>query len=218
MLDCGWVGGLSEAKKIANMAEAYHLPIAPHDCTGPINYVADVHLDFAVTNVYVQETVRAYIHGWYADLVTWLPAHRERLRLPAGGPRVSGWPSSTRSSPVRTSPSSAPSSDACSSARYGWRLLVGSGSGSLAPGSRGGVLGEAVAGAIRGDAEGADAHTLTAGTWLAGALGLALGVTLLAPWLGLPALLALLRWRCARARSPTPSPCACRRSPAGGRK
>jgi len=73
MLDCGWVGGLSEAKKIAAMAEAHHLPIAPHDCTGPVNYVADVHLDFGVTNVYVQETVRAYIHGWYAELVTALP-------------------------------------------------------------------------------------------------------------------------------------------------
>ena len=47
MLDCGWVGGLSEAKKIATMAEAYHLPVAPHDCTGPVTYVADVHLDFA---------------------------------------------------------------------------------------------------------------------------------------------------------------------------
>src|SRR5579872_1571164 len=34
MLDLSWCGGLSEAKKIATMAEAWHLPVAPHDCTG----------------------------------------------------------------------------------------------------------------------------------------------------------------------------------------
>ncbi|MBV8566740.1 MAG: mandelate racemase/muconate lactonizing enzyme family protein, partial [Methylobacteriaceae bacterium] len=36
MLDLSWCGGLSEARKIASMAEAWHLPIAPHDCTGPV--------------------------------------------------------------------------------------------------------------------------------------------------------------------------------------
>jgi galactonate dehydratase len=36
MLDVAWCGGLSEARKIAAMAEAWHLPVAPHDCTGPV--------------------------------------------------------------------------------------------------------------------------------------------------------------------------------------
>ena len=36
MLDLSWCGGLSEARKIASMAEAWHLPVAPHDCTGPV--------------------------------------------------------------------------------------------------------------------------------------------------------------------------------------
>ena len=40
MLDIAWCGGISEAKKIATMAEAYQLPIAPHDCTGPIVLIA----------------------------------------------------------------------------------------------------------------------------------------------------------------------------------
>ncbi len=44
MLDIAWCGGISEAKKIATMAEAYHLPIAPHDCTGPVVLTASVHL------------------------------------------------------------------------------------------------------------------------------------------------------------------------------
>lgn len=73
MFDIGWTGGLSEARKIAAMAEAYQVPVAPHDCAGPVSYVAAVHLDFAVTNCYIQETVRAFNHGWYARLVTTLP-------------------------------------------------------------------------------------------------------------------------------------------------
>jgi L-alanine-DL-glutamate epimerase-like enolase superfamily enzyme len=73
MLDIGWVGGLSEARKIASMAEAYHLPIAPHDCVGPITLVASIHLDYAVPNVYIQEVVRAYLHDIYPRWVTNVP-------------------------------------------------------------------------------------------------------------------------------------------------
>jgi L-alanine-DL-glutamate epimerase-like enolase superfamily enzyme len=73
MFDIGWVGGLSEARKIATMAEAYHLPIAPHDCVGPITLMASVHLDYAVPNVFIQEVVRAYLQGVYPNLVTNLP-------------------------------------------------------------------------------------------------------------------------------------------------
>ena len=44
MLDISWCGGISEAKKIATMAEAYQLPVAPHDCTGPVVLIASTHL------------------------------------------------------------------------------------------------------------------------------------------------------------------------------
>src|SRR5262249_48512711 len=44
MLDLGWCGGISEGKAIAGMAEAFGLPIAPHDCTGPVVWAAGVHL------------------------------------------------------------------------------------------------------------------------------------------------------------------------------
>ena len=86
MFDVGWVGGLTEAKKIAAMAEAYSLPVAPHDCTGPVNFAASVHLDFAITNCYVQEIVRAYIHGWYADVVEGLPRIENGYVYPPEGP------------------------------------------------------------------------------------------------------------------------------------
>jgi len=73
MLDLGWVGGLSEARKIAALAKAFHKPVAPHDCTGPVVLAASLHLAMSTTNVVLQEVVRAYLGGWYRDLVTQLP-------------------------------------------------------------------------------------------------------------------------------------------------
>lgn len=74
MLDLSWCGGLSEAKKIATMAEAWHLPVAPHDCTGPVVLAASTHLSLNAPNALVQESVRAYYRTWYRDLVTAVPA------------------------------------------------------------------------------------------------------------------------------------------------
>jgi L-alanine-DL-glutamate epimerase-like enolase superfamily enzyme len=77
MLDLSWCGGLSEAKKIATMAEAYQRPIAPHDCTGPVVLVASVHLALNAPNALMQEVVRAYLSSWYRDLVTHLPTIKD---------------------------------------------------------------------------------------------------------------------------------------------
>lgn len=73
IVDLSWCGGLSEAKKIASMAEAYQLPIAPHDCTGPVVLAASIHLSLNAPNAMIQEMVRAYYTGWYRDIVTELP-------------------------------------------------------------------------------------------------------------------------------------------------
>ncbi|NKB35634.1 MAG: mandelate racemase/muconate lactonizing enzyme family protein [Gammaproteobacteria bacterium] len=73
MPDLGWVGGVSEAKKIASMAEAFGVPVAPHDCTGPVVWAASVHLSLNAVNAVFQESVRALYTGWYTDVVTNLP-------------------------------------------------------------------------------------------------------------------------------------------------
>lgn len=73
MLDIAWCGGLSEARKIAAMAEAWHLPVAPHDCTGPVVLCASTHLSLNAPNALIQESVRAYYRTWYRDLVTAVP-------------------------------------------------------------------------------------------------------------------------------------------------
>jgi L-alanine-DL-glutamate epimerase-like enolase superfamily enzyme len=73
MMDLSWCGGLSEAKKIAILAETWQKPIAPHDCTGPVVLMASLHLGFASPNAIFQEVVRAFLAGFYRDLVTELP-------------------------------------------------------------------------------------------------------------------------------------------------
>jgi seryl-tRNA(Sec) selenium transferase len=65
MLDVAWCGGLSEARKIAAMAEAWHLPVAPHDCTGPVVLCASTHLSLNAPNALIQESVRAGV-----DIIT----------------------------------------------------------------------------------------------------------------------------------------------------
>jgi galactonate dehydratase len=86
MLDLSWVGGLSEARKIATMAEAHQLPVAPHDCTGPIVYVASCHLSLNAPNALIQESVRAFYTGWYTELVTELPRIENGFIHPMSGP------------------------------------------------------------------------------------------------------------------------------------
>lgn len=73
MLDLSWCGGLTEARKIAAMADAWQLPVAPHDCTGPVVWTASTHLSLHAPNALVQESVRAFYSGWYRELVTELP-------------------------------------------------------------------------------------------------------------------------------------------------
>ena len=85
MLDLSWVGGISEARKIAAMAEAFQLPVAPHDCTGPVVYAASCHLSLNATNALVQESVRAFYTGWYRELVTELPRVENGFILPMAG-------------------------------------------------------------------------------------------------------------------------------------
>jgi len=86
ILDLSWTGGLSEAKKIAGMAEAYQLPVAPHDCTGPVVLAASVHLSLNAPNAMIQEMVRAYYHGWYRDVVTELPRIEKGYAYPSDKP------------------------------------------------------------------------------------------------------------------------------------
>jgi L-alanine-DL-glutamate epimerase-like enolase superfamily enzyme len=86
MPDVIWTGGLTEAAKIAALADTYHLSIAPHDCTGPINVFACLHLCAAVPNAAIMETVRGFIKGYYNELVDQPVPIREGQAVLSFGP------------------------------------------------------------------------------------------------------------------------------------
>jgi galactonate dehydratase len=48
-------GGLLEARKIADMAHTYYVPVAPHAVTSPIGMMATAHVCVAIPNFLVQE-------------------------------------------------------------------------------------------------------------------------------------------------------------------
>ena len=82
MLDLSWCGGVTEARKIAGMAEAWKVPVAPHDCTGPVVYAASCHLSMHARNALIQESVRAFYTGWYRELAEGLPVvERGQIKL-----------------------------------------------------------------------------------------------------------------------------------------
>lgn len=68
MFDVAWCGGISEASRIADLADAQQLPFTPHDCTGPVTVAANLHLAAAKPNFMIAETVRGFIEGTYREI------------------------------------------------------------------------------------------------------------------------------------------------------
>jgi L-alanine-DL-glutamate epimerase-like enolase superfamily enzyme len=85
MPDICWCGGISEAKKIATMAETWYLPVAPHNCGGPVLHMASAHLAANLPNLFLLETVRRHYLEDYRGLLTsdLIPAGGQ-LPLPTG--------------------------------------------------------------------------------------------------------------------------------------
>jgi len=69
MFDVTWCGGLSEARKIAWMAEAFQLPVAPHTAGGPLLFYASTHLSTALTNLAIQESCQVFYESTWPTLL-----------------------------------------------------------------------------------------------------------------------------------------------------
>lgn len=52
-------GGITEVKKIAAMAEAYYVQVAPHSPQGPVSTAACAHLALGIPNFHILEYVRS---------------------------------------------------------------------------------------------------------------------------------------------------------------
>ena len=85
IMDLSWCGGISEARKVGTMAETFHVPVAFHDCTGPVVLTASTHLALNARNCWVQEIVRAFYYGWYDRFLTDLPPiTKGKITVPQG--------------------------------------------------------------------------------------------------------------------------------------
>jgi galactonate dehydratase len=64
MPDIPKCGGLSECRKIANMAEVYYIPLAPHNVCGPLGTMASAHVCASIPNFLVMEWHWIDYEGW----------------------------------------------------------------------------------------------------------------------------------------------------------
>ncbi len=64
----GRVGGILEGKKIASMAEAFHVQLAPHLYCGPVAAAADIQLSTCSPNFLIQECIGTW-DGFHAQLL-----------------------------------------------------------------------------------------------------------------------------------------------------
>lgn len=71
--DISHVGGIWEARKIAAMAEAYDIAVAPHCPLGPITLAASLQLDFCTPNAFIQEqSLEIHYNNSTMDLLNYL--------------------------------------------------------------------------------------------------------------------------------------------------
>ena len=82
MPDVTWTGGISELKKISTMAEAYYVPISPHDASGPINVLAGAHVMMSVPNFYKLETARHRLDAYDVFIETPIDVREGSLHVP----------------------------------------------------------------------------------------------------------------------------------------
>jgi L-alanine-DL-glutamate epimerase-like enolase superfamily enzyme len=70
------MGGLLEAKKVADHADTYYIPIAPHNVASPVGTVAAAHVCAAMNNFLVME-YHAHDVPWWADVVEGEPVIKD---------------------------------------------------------------------------------------------------------------------------------------------
>jgi L-alanine-DL-glutamate epimerase-like enolase superfamily enzyme len=74
MYDVTWCGGISEAKKISDMADTYKIPTSPHTGGGPILWYASIHTATTLTNFYIMESVYHLYNDLYPLFLNNVPA------------------------------------------------------------------------------------------------------------------------------------------------
>jgi galactonate dehydratase len=95
--DLSHAGGIWEVRKIAAMAEAYDVAVAPHCPLGPIALAASLQLDFCTPNAFIQEQSLGIHYNEGSDLLDYLEdrsvfdykdGYVERLNNPGLGIKI----------------------------------------------------------------------------------------------------------------------------------
>ena len=81
----GRLGGILEGKKVAAMAEAKYVQIAPHLYCGPVGGAANIQLAFSIPNFLILESIERW-DGFHADLLKTPIRWEEGFVLPPEAP------------------------------------------------------------------------------------------------------------------------------------
>ena len=88
MIDPTWAGGISETRRVIELAQAFNIPATMHDCTGPMTLLSGLHCAAASANVVLQETVRAHIRTIYERLIDRQPVIENGWLIPPTDPGI----------------------------------------------------------------------------------------------------------------------------------
>jgi galactonate dehydratase len=86
--DIAYSGGFLETKKIAALAEAHYVSVAPHNCDGPLKTVIGIHLCANIPNFMILETFEDYDVPWRHELMPGAPRVKDGYYDVPAGP---GW-------------------------------------------------------------------------------------------------------------------------------
>jgi galactonate dehydratase len=86
ILDIAWCGGISEAKKIVDMADAYYIPFATHNFGGPLLWVSSIHLGTAAKNCFITESSWEMYNNVFPYFIKNVPEVVDGFVTPLEGP------------------------------------------------------------------------------------------------------------------------------------
>jgi L-alanine-DL-glutamate epimerase-like enolase superfamily enzyme len=86
MYDVTWCGGISEAKKISDLADSYYIPTAPHTCGGPLLWFSSIHTATAVKNLWIMESCYHFYNFQYPYFIKNVPVPQDGYVTAPEGP------------------------------------------------------------------------------------------------------------------------------------
>ncbi|HEV2474224.1 MAG TPA: enolase C-terminal domain-like protein, partial [Chthonomonadales bacterium] len=75
--DVTHVGGISELRKVAAMADASYVMVAPHDAAAPITTMASLHAVTGITNFKIQECFDDFCEPHVLEAITGRPVVKD---------------------------------------------------------------------------------------------------------------------------------------------